>query len=246
MNNRFIRIFPALLICLCLLCTGTAFAVDTSAENCVRESLSRCNITTLRTNQYTAGRPVIIFFPGYYEANSNKNLISFIRNYHLYDDVEADLIAVTVRGGNPWYRSWEPACPDLYEFLKDKYAASPFPIIVDTVSLGGYGGCWFVDYFRKNGIPVQELNLADACGYWCMTADWLRELACAGTRVNIWGCNGSLNISVDTRAMIAELEGTENIHCVVMDSAHGAVLSNAIHKYGLHAEYAPASDAETD
>ena len=248
MKKRLIALL-SLLACLCLLRVDSASAADVSAGNCAREKLSRCNITTLLTNRYTEGRPVIIFFPGYDEATSNKNLINFIRNYHLYDDVEIDLVAVTLRGSTPWHRDWEPACRDLYDFLKDKYAASPFPIVVDSLSLGGYGGCWLTEYFRKNGIPVRELNLADACGSWCISADWLRELAAGGTRVNIWGCGGSLNISKDTRAIIAELEGTENIQCVTMASSHGAVLSNAIHEYGLHAEYAvkqEESDEQTE
>ena len=234
------------LLCVLLLFSSGALAADTSAANCERSKLSHCNITTLQSNQYTAGRPVVIFFPGSKECNSYENVIRFIRNYHLYDDMETDLIAVTLRGSGAWYRNWEAAGVDLYEFLKDKYDASPFPVIVDAVSFGGYGGCWLTEYFRENGIPVEELNLADACGSYCISVDWVRDLALAGTRVNLWGCTGTSSISRDTRSCIEQLEGTANLTGTVIECSHGQVLNRAIYEYGLHAAYRTQKEEADD
>ena len=245
MKTVLTRIPLSLLCVLCVLCmcASGALAVDVSSGNCERQSLGHCNITTLKTNQYAEGRPVIIFFPGSKECNSYQQVIRFIRNYHLYDDLEVDLIAVTLRGSGAWYRNWEGASRDLLDFLKDRYEASPFPVIVDAVSFGGYGGCWLTDHFRENGIPVQELNLADACGSYCISADWIRNIALAGTQVNVWGCNGTTTISKDTRSVIAQLEGTEGFFGLVLDCSHGQVLSLAIHENGLHAAYAAETES---
>ena len=69
--NRF-RSLVALFLCLCLLmlCTGAAFAVDLSRQNTVLTKMPHCSITGLQTNQYAADRPVIIFFPGSRECFS--------------------------------------------------------------------------------------------------------------------------------------------------------------------------------
>ena len=75
MKRRYAVLLP--LVCLCvLLCAGSAFAADLSGSNCVREKLGHCNITTLATNQYTEGRPLVIFFPGSQECNSYQKVIS--------------------------------------------------------------------------------------------------------------------------------------------------------------------------
>ena len=236
MKRRLTVLLP--LVCLCLLlCAGSAFAADLSGGNCVREKLGHCNITTLATNQYAAGRPLVIFFPGSQECNSYQKVINFIRNHHLYDHLEIDLIAVTLRGSGFWYKNWEGASRDIFEYIREKYEASPFPVVVDAVSFGGYGGCWLTDYFRENGISVQELNLADACGSYCISVDWVRDIALSGTKVNVWGCTGTTTISKDTRNVIEQLSGTENFFGQVLDCRHGQVLGIAINENGLHAEY---------
>lgn len=239
----------ALLLLACLifcLHTGSAFAADLSAGNCVREKLGHCNITALATNRYSEGRPLIIFFPGSQECNSYQSVIRFIRNYHLYDSLDIDLIAVTLRGSGFWYKNWEGASMDLYEYIREKYEASPFPVLIDAVSFGGYGGCFLADYLRENGIPVQELNLADACGSYCISPDWIRDIALSGTRVNVFGCTGTATVSKDTRAVIEQLDGTENFSGLVLECRHGQVLSLAIHDHGLHAEYQSEAEPSSD
>ena len=239
MKKSVFRLSLSLLCLLCALSLCTcALAADTSKANCTGRKLRHCDITELLSNRYTEGRPVIVFFPGSEECNSRQKAISFIRGYKLYDGLEVDLVSVTLHGENVWYRDWESAVRDLFEFLKEKYDVSPFPVIADAVSFGGYGGCYLAQYFTENGIPVQELNLADACGSYCIQADWIRRIAEAGTQVNLLACTGTSRMSRDTRAIIEAVEGTENCASMLLECRHGEVLGVAIHERGLHAAYA--------
>ena len=238
-----IRSLTAFLLFACLLCACiSAAALDPSRENCETQRLKSCNILTLKTSRYSADRPVIIFFPGGNECGEIGETIKWIRRYELYDSLEADLIAVSFRRSPLKPSDWKIPCEDLLAFLREKHAASPFPIIIDAVSLGGYGGCYLAQILNENGIPVKELNMADACIPRYITADWLTQLAAMGTRVNLWGCNAKTNVSAETRSLIAALDGTENIHGVIVDAGHGAVLHTAIYDHGLHSEYRISGD----
>jgi len=232
----------ALVTCLIVFGASTALAVDTSKDNCHTEVFRSCRITTLNTNQYTGNRPLIIFFPGSNECDNAQKTIGFIRKYELYDGIEADLIAVSIKtecGGN--HHDWEGVSRDVLEFIKDKYYSlcddEKFPIIVDAVSFGGYGGCYLTQLFMENGLFVDELNLADACGAYCIKASWVQELAEAGTKVNVFACTGSGKISQETRAIIAALDGSRNFYGATFYTSHGKVLQYAIYNDGLHSEY---------
>ena len=243
--NRF-RSLVALFLCLCLLmlCTGAAFAVDLSRQNTVLTKMPHCAITGLQTNQYAADRPVIIFFPGSRECFSAYNTLSFIKSLEIFSDLDVDVLFITLPKANLWFRLWEKADQDLCDFLKDKYEAAQFPVIIDATSFGGYGGCFLTDLLRENGIPVQELNLADACNSNCVYSDWVRDIALAGTKVNIWGTDSEFNISKNTCKVIEELEGTENVSSMVLDCYHGRALYTAIHEHGLHSDLPKASENE--
>lgn len=237
-KTPFRRTAAAALACLLLsFCPGAATGADTSRENCTAERLSHSNIMVLNTNEYTEGRPVIIFFPGGEECGNLGDVMRFIRGYRLYDDVEADMIAVAFRTKALRPKDWEKPAQDLMEYLRERYQKSPFPIIVDAVSFGGYGGCYLTQLFNENGMQVKELNLADACIPHSVTAEWLQELALSGTQVNAWGCYGSTNVSRETREIIEKLDGTERFRGELIRCSHGQVLSMAIHEFGLHAEY---------
>lgn len=240
------RSLITLLLCLCFLflVTGSAFAVDLSRKKAVMTKKPHCTITGFEGNQYAEGRPVIIFFLGSQECFSWLNSISFIRDQKIFEQLDVDILFVTLPKAQLWYKLWERACPEVCEFLQEKYAAAHFPIIIDSVSFGGYGGCVLTNALREVEIPVQELNLADACNSNCVTAEMVRDIALGGTRVTIWGTTANLNISKNTRAVIEELEGTENISTMVLECRHANALNKAIHEHGLHAELPKTEDAK--
>ena len=226
------------LLCLVLLAVhGAALGLDVSRENGQPERLKKSNIMTFKTNRYTEDRPLIIFFPGSKECSDLSGTMRFIRKYHLYDNVEADLIAVTIKTGGIRPRDWEAPSQDMLAYVQEKYGSLKPTIIVDAVSFGGYGGCYLAQLFSENGFPVKELNLADGTIPNSVTADWLRELAGSGIQVNVWGCYGSINVSREGRRIVEELEGTENFQGKLLKCSHGQVLHFAIWENGLHAEY---------
>ena len=169
----------SVLLCLCLLfsCAGSALGVDTSRDNCQIERLRYSVIATLKTNRYEAGRAVIIFFPGGMECNRIDSVLRFVRGYELYDEVEADIIAVSFKFNALKPRDWEQPAQDVMEYLKERYEPGHFPIIVDALSFGGYGGWYMAKILNENGMPVKELNMADACLPRYITEEWLRDLA---------------------------------------------------------------------
>ena len=213
---------------------GRGRAADLSKENCSFEYLRHCNIMALKTNRYTEGRPVIIFLPGTLESGSIADTVRWIRNYGLYDGYDADVIAAAFRSRPLKLQDWKGPAEDILEYLRDRHKASPFYVSVDAVSSGGYGGCYLARLLEENGITVRELNLADACVPKLVTAEWIREIAAAGTRVNIWGCRGSGTMSAEARRLIEELDGTENVRGAVLDTPHGKVLHDAIYEHGAH------------
>ena len=234
-----VRVFSLLLCGLLLLSafTGTARAADLSKQNCEFECLRHCNIMTLKTNQYTEGRPVIIFFPGKLECSKIVNTANWIRKYQLYDHLNADVIAAAFRSDPLKPQDWKGPAEDLLNYLLEKHEASPFTVAVDAVSASGYGGCYLAQLFNENGITVTELSLADAVIPNYVTAEWITQIAAMGTRVSLWGCQAKGNMSEEARRLIAELDGTENVRGVVLDTPHGQVLHDAIYEYGLHAEF---------
>jgi len=232
------RSLVALTLCLCLLmtCTGNAFAVEISRKTCVLHKMSHCTVTGFKDNRYAEGRPLIIFFLGSQECFSWLNSLTFIRDQKIFGELDADLLFVTLPKAELWYRLWEAADREVCDFLMEKLAGAQFPIIVDAVSFGGYGGCFLTGLLRENGITVQELNLADACNSNCVYADTVRDIALGGTKVNIFGSTASNNISKNTRTVIEELEGTENVTTMVFQCRHAKVLNKAITELGLHGD----------
>ena len=232
------RKLPAVLLCLLLACAVTAApAADTSRENCETLRLASCNLLALKTNQYAEGRPVIVFLPGGNECGDLTLAARWLRRYELYDRLDADVVAAAFRRQPLKPSDWKNPCNDLLAFLREKAAGSPFPVLIDAVSLSGYGGCYLAQILCENGFPEVELNLADACIPRYVTAEWLTRLAEQGVRVNLWGCDGKANVSAETRRLIEELEGTENIRGVIVNAGHGAVLHSAIYDHGLHEAY---------
>ena len=226
------------LLCLALLAvSGAAPALDVSRENGQPERLKKSNLMTFKTNAYTEDRPLIIFFPGSKECSDLAGAMRFIRNYHLYNDIEADLIVVTIKTGGIRPRDWEAPSRDVLDFVREKYGDKRPEIVVDAVSFGGYGGCFLAQLFGENGFPVRELNLADGTIPNSVTGDWIRALAASGIRVNLWGCYGHINVSREGRRLAEELEGTENFRATLLKCSHGQVLHFAIWENGLHAEY---------
>jgi hypothetical protein len=237
MKHPFRNLTSFFLFVLLICVFSGAAAADTSRDNCETQRLQSCNILTLKTNQYAGDRPVIIFFPGGNECGNIGDTAKWIRRYELYDHLDTDLVAVSFRRKPLKPSDWKNPCNDLLAFLKEKAADSPFPVIIDAVSLGGYGGCYLAQILNENGIPVKELNMADACLPRYITEEWLTQLAGLGTQVNLWGCGGKSNASIETRRLITALEGTENIRGVIVDAGHGAVLHTAIYEHGLHEEF---------
>lgn len=241
-----IRSFLSAFLCLCLLlvCTGTAFAADLSRESCILNKQKHCTITSFQTNQYAEGRPLIVFLLGSKESFYWLDAINFIRSLQIFDEADVDIIFVTLPKSELRYTLWDKACEDVCGFISERYTAAQFPVIIDSVSFGGYGGCLLTDLLLDRDIPVQELNLADACNSNCVHADWILDIALAGTKVNIWGTTATNNISVNTRQVIEELEGEENIFGIVLECRHGNALSRAISEHGLHSNLPKTSQAE--
>jgi len=240
--NRLVALFLFILVFV-LSSVSSAYAVDTSKDNCNALRLAHCNIIELNTNKYYgADRPLIIFFPGAGECNSLQNTIGFVRSYELYNDLEVDVIVVAFRTESFGHQDWRAVSEDLLDFLSDRYYElsddDRFPVIVDAVSFGGYGGCYLTDLFMKNSIWVDELNIADGRWAFCIPIDWVEEMALAGTKINVFACPSSGKISVQTRELIDALDGAYNFYGTVLQTSHGAVLSTAIHEEGLHSEWA--------
>ena len=230
----------ALLFCLILIASNSG-AYCITEDDFIIEAHDSCYITALRSNSYYGNKPVIIFFPGSGECCSAYSTIRFLERYCLYDDLYVDIVLVTLKSEPDNYRCWERASEDVLDFMFDKYDPlgddEKFPIIVDAVSFGGYGGCFLTDLLMDSGVWVDELNLADACSSYCISSDWIRNLSRRGTRVNIYASNEEREISYATRTIISDLQGTNRVFSDVFNVSHGEVLGEAIHEEGLHAEW---------
>lgn len=239
-----VRSFISLLLCLCLLllCTGTAFAADLSRNSAVQNKMKHCIITSFQTNRYADGRSLIVLLLGSKESFYWLDAIEFIRNQEIFGELDVDILFVTLPKSELRYTLWNTACEDVRSFIIDQAGTAIFPVIIDAASFGGYGGCLLTDLLQESDITVQELNLADACNSNCVHADWIREIAGSGTKVNIWGTTAKLNISANTRAIIEELEGTENISTIVLQCRHANALNKAIYEHGLHADLPKVSE----
>ena len=222
--------------------SSSALAVDTSKDNTVVIQLDPCKLAYLISNQYYGpNRPLIIFIPGSNECTNIQKTLNWIRDYELYDNIDCDLIAFSMNSSSIWYKDWESACEDVISFILPYYSRlsddEVFPIIVDAVSFGGYGGIYLVQCGKRNGIFMDELNMADACGYGVIP-DMIEYIVNRGTFVNIWASSGSGGISISTRKVISELEGSPNFYGEDFPSPHGAVLHKAIYEKNLHSEFA--------
>ena len=224
-----------MLVCVSLL--SGALAVDYAYDDCEILRLPGCNLAAAKTNDWSAAKPVIVFFPGTRECASVRSTLLFIGKYHLYDDMDVNFLAASFKRGGPSAKGWRQIAQDVADYLTPLYKEKPFPIIVDGVSYGGYPACIIADLLRDNGITVTEINLADGCMPNLSDADWLRSISAGGVRVNLWGCKGCSKVSKIGRDLISQLEGTRNFFGVIVNGTHGQVLDRAIHEHGLHAEY---------
>ena len=230
--------FTSILVVLLMIC-GCSLAEDVTKENLDIEYTDNAIIASLNTNEYYA-KPLIVFFPGSGECHSVYSSANFIQNYNLYDDLDCDIIIVAMRDSGTDYRSWQGVCDDLVEYLLPLVERlsedDEFPIIIDTVSFGGYGGCYFAAEAQDNNLWIKELNLADACNTGVVTPDMVRDIAETGVQVNAYASTGGNNISRSTRNVIDELDGTRGFSGEVFSVSHGAVLAEAINESGLHEE----------
>ncbi|MBR3280411.1 MAG: hypothetical protein IKI57_01010 [Clostridia bacterium] len=236
------RFLCAFIIAIALIiCTASANSEEVTQENMVVISLKHGNIACRDSNQYYGERPLIIFFPGSQECNSIYRVINFINNYDLYDDIDADIIVVTMYDKNMNSKSWEAVAEDLVFFLKEKYTSlsddDAFPIILDAVSFGGYGAITFAEEASLNGIFVDEINLADACNSDVVTAEMIESICNKGTTVNVYASTEGINISRNSRRIIDTLYGANHFNGEVLSTKHGKVLHDAIYINGLHSEY---------
>lgn len=224
-----------MLVCISLL--SGALAVNYAYDNCEILRLPHSILAAANSNDWSQSKPVIVFFPGTKECASVGKTLGFIGKYHLYDDMDVNFLAASFKRGGPTARGWRQIAQDVADYLTPLYREKPFPIIVDGVSYGGYPACIVADLLRDNGITVTEINLADGCMPNLSDADWLRNIAAGGVRVNLWGCKGCSKVSKKGREIIGQLEGTENFYGLIVNGTHGQVLDRAIHEHGLHAEY---------
>ena len=233
--------FSVLPLFLCLAILFTAFlpaarAADLTRGNCAIEFLNNCSIYVPKDNRYDGSRPVIVFLPGITESDNINETAYWMRRHKVYDDVDADIVAAAFWEEPEGFFPWKLMARDLRACLEKKQGEKPFPVIIDAVSVSGYGACCLAQFLVEDGIPVQEINLAEACDCSFITAEWLADLAAAGVRVNIWIGSDTENWSKKSRSIAAELKDTENVNSVVLNVTHGLELDAAVHEYGLHEE----------
>ena len=236
------RLLCAIIIAIALIiCTASANSEEVTKENMVVISLSHGNIACRDSNRYYGKRPLIIFYPGSQECNSVYRGINFINMYELYDNIDADIIIVSMYNTNMDCTAWDGVAEDLVLFLKEKYKSlsddDVFPIIVDAVSFGGYGAIAFANEAMQNGIFVDEINLADACNTGVVTSEMIEGLCNKGTSVNVYASTEGMNISRNSRKIIEDLIGEKLFNGEVFYTKHGKVLHEAIYVSGLHSEY---------
>ena len=234
--KKFVCLFTLLVLVFSLMMTNAA-AVDTSYEQFDVMAMPNCHLAAARSNDWTSGKPVIVFFPGTAECTSIRLTIAFINKYGLYNNLDVNLLTACFRKGGFDDKGWKKITQDVVDYLKPKYDEKPFRIIVDGVSFGGYPACYMAELLLNNGIQDVEINLADGCVPYLIKTDWIRRLAAGGIRVNLWGSVACSEISEKTRNMIKELAEEENVYGLTVKANHVQVLDKAIREHGLHSEY---------
>ena len=240
MNTRKMCKVVALILVIFVITFASNVACGQDFEEKTIVELEYCTLAVLDSNEYYGSRPLMIFFPGSGECNSINSAVRWLESYHIYDDIDCDIIVVTKKSAGCQYQDWEPVAAEVVEYLEPYYIGLSdddiFPIIVDSVSFDGYGGVYFSESAMECGIFVDELNLADAVSY-PLTVERIEELTLCGTFVNAFACNGGSDISARTRKVIDELIGSRNFYGTTIYTSHGAVLSKAVEEEGLHSEY---------
>lgn len=225
-----------------IFCFSDSFAATLPSDEPEYESFAGCFIAEFPDNTYDGSKPIVFFFPGSGEANSINATVRFIKDYAIYDDIDASIVAVAINNNSTKtdYSDWDNLGKQMSDWLYDKYLAldddMTFEVIVDCVSMGGLGGTYFTEYALEAGVDVSQINLADACTGWC-TKEILEGFMEQGVDVNVYACNGPKNISERSRGMIKALDGNENFHGVVLDCSHGQCLHDAVYEDGLHTDY---------
>lgn len=215
----------------------TSLAVDTSKRNGTIKTIKHSRIWTANSNDLSNGKPLIVFFATDEEGNIDRVLWRVNRN-HIYDDYDINIMCVS-QARTFTVKGWANVAADLAVYLKEEYDHHPCDIIIDCITNGGYGGTCLAQEMFDRGIVVKELNLGDGALQKLVTAEWLKSLCENGTKVNLYASSTTATrISVNSRNVIEELEGTENFHGEVIGKYKNVeILWRAIRDHGLHSEY---------
>lgn len=226
-----------LLVMIAAVFNSPAYALDISTNNYEIINKDFCAIAAVSTNDYNTNKPLVVFFPGSQETGSIRKTMTFVKKYKLYNKLDINLIAVAFQNGSEYYKDWEPAAEELADFLAEITKDKNIPILLDAVSLGGYGAYVTARLLEAKGVDVSEVNLADACLPHLITGLQIQEMLDNGIHVNVYGCGATSRTSKNTRSIIKEFADVNDFNGDVLASSHGGVLSVAIHNSGLHSEY---------
>ena len=230
--------FIMTIIILILSTFSTVFAVDTSWGNGTTKTIGHVRIFSLISNDLSNGRPLVVFFATDEESSDIYEVVHLVNKYHTYDDLDINLMCVAFRE-TLTMKGWAKIGEELADYLKQEYDNQPFEIILDCASNGSYGGCCLAQELQKRGIVPKELNIGNGIMSKLITPDWLKEIAGAGTQVNVYASSTNADSkSPASRKVIEELSGTENFYGEIIGKyKHIEVLARAIHDNGLHSEY---------
>ena len=237
MKKRIKGILFLAVILLILATVSTSLAIDTLYRNGSVKTGKYFRVFTPDTNDWMNGKPLILFFATGEQRNLD-SVLAFVNKYHLYDELDINLMCVSF-AGNYSQKGWENVAEELAEYLKQEWEKHPFPIIIDCAGNGAYGGCCMAQALSDRGMNPAELNLGDGADPKLVTSSWIRQIAEHGVRVNLCASGASTTSqSVHSRELIGELSGTENFHGEVLENVRPVeVLWRMIRDGGLHAEY---------
>ena len=105
------------------------------------------------------GKPLILFFATGEQRNLD-SVLAFVNKYHLYDELDINLMCVSF-AGNYSQKGWENVAEELAEYLKQEWEKHSFPIIIDCAGNGAYGGCCMARALSDRGMKI-ALEVIDA------------------------------------------------------------------------------------
>ena len=118
---------------------STSLAIDTLYRNGSVKTGKYFRVFTPDTNDWMNGKPLILFFATGEQRNLD-SVLAFVNKYHLYDELDINLMCVSF-AGNYSHKGWENVAEELAEYLKQEWEKHSFPIIIDCAGNGAYGGC---------------------------------------------------------------------------------------------------------